>query len=188
MKVLFICTLIIFLALTAVGGLKCYGCSSGATLRDCLSNPSSITCTDGVGFDRCAFVQMHVTTNDSQQIAYLEKECGVSSLCSQQALLCDTKNASFIKRGDVMHGCMFRCCDTDFCNTGDLNLPTPTSWTPAFTPDNPTNSTANNTIITPDDTTIGSEPTSRPEYCATCTVNRPLSLPVVAIIAFLSFA
>lgn len=163
----------------SVGGLKCYGCSSGSTLRDCLSNPSSVTCTDGVGFDRCTFVQMHVTTNDSQQIAYLEKECGISHLCSQQAFLCDSKNASFIKQGDVMHGCMFRCCDTDFCNTGDLNLPTPTSWSPAFTPENLSNSTTNYTIITPVDT-------SRPKHCAACAVNRPLSVPVVAIIAVLS--
>lgn len=152
--------------------LSCYTCTTDSKYNDCIKNHVLKQCATDVGFDHCFTMKIFVKQNSGEEVAYLDKQCGVSFACNNPDpnYFCNAKNLSFIGQGHVMANCSSRCCNTDLCNNDDLPI-NPTTLPPIG---NSTSMNATTSTPPPQNST-----TNTPLGCGTDSVNTPLRMTII---------
>ena len=115
----------------------------------------------------------------SEQILYLEKECGLAVACQSDpaVLVCNIKNLSYVGGGNKMFNCTARCCTTDLCNDDDLLLPSSTRPSPSVTA----------TVVPNSPQSGDTSTTAKPTGCGSESCNLPLGTSI-AFAAILQLA
>ena len=150
--------------LISAEALSCYSCPTGTTFNDCATDHVTKKCSEDV--KHCITIKTFVKKSKSEQILYLEKDCGLAVACQSDpgVLVCNMKNLSYVGGGHKMLNCTARCCTTDLCNDDDLPLlpsssrPSP-SVTATVVPSSPQ---SGDTLTTAKPTGRGSESSNLP--------------------------
>ena len=167
LKSLFDSTLICFLSAQA---LSCYSCPTGTTFTDCATDHESKKCSEEI--KHCITIKTFVEKSRSEQVLYLEKDCGLAVACQSDptVLVCNMKNQSYIGQGNKMLNCTSRCCATDRCNDDDLPL-LPSSSKPS--------PSATTTVVPGSLQTGDTLTTAKPTGCGSESSHLPLRMSIV---------